>query len=437
MKWKKSKPILFKEAAHNVDEEKGIIKDIVIIQEFIGEDRDAYGDNFDIVSLEQFVEKGNAHPTGIKSRFGHPNMCATTLGTEIGRFSNFRISKNADSKNVVIADLTLIPSCKISPNGNLYDYILSMSKSEHDLFGNSVVYLPTDSEVKLEKDGEGNDIENHYTRIQEFIASDLVDSPAATSNLFKDTTSNDLGMLVGDFLDDHPEVIEVLKQDPSIINNFIVRYQKTDNKTTTEKMKKNEKKPVAAKAKTVAAKLKEDIQNLLNEDSEKSFDAPTKGGTSVTISDDNGDGVASVGDMVTDSESGDPVASATIELADGASFTTDADGKITEVTAATEDTNLPEAAEKQINDLQTAIKAKDKTIKELEEKVETMEAEVADVQKEFAKLKENLAKTHGTFKPKAGAETFEKNDKPSEERDLKKEKAERRKKYNSSNPDKK
>ena len=73
--------------------------------------------------LNQIAEQGNNQTVGVKSRFDHQNMCATTFGYYAGRYKNFSVSGES-----VIADLHLDPVAKTSPHGNLYDYILNMSE---------------------------------------------------------------------------------------------------------------------------------------------------------------------------------------------------------------------------------------------------------------------------------------------------------------------
>ena len=45
---------------------------------------------FNEESLDTVVSFGNESTFGVKSRFGHPNMSSTALGTFLGRFKNFR-----------------------------------------------------------------------------------------------------------------------------------------------------------------------------------------------------------------------------------------------------------------------------------------------------------------------------------------------------------
>ena len=94
----------FSEQKHvNVDRENSTIKNIEIAK---------YGRNknltfFDDKFLDDLVKKGNEQKQGVKSRFGHPNMCASSLGTFVGRYKNFRVENRK-----AYADLTLDPITK-------------------------------------------------------------------------------------------------------------------------------------------------------------------------------------------------------------------------------------------------------------------------------------------------------------------------------------
>ena len=211
----------------NIEVEGGVIKNVVIVQEGLDKDYGFFTSEF----LQSLVDQGNAQAKGVKSRFGHPNMCKTTFGSYVGRFKNFRIE---DKK--VIADLTLDPITKeteVEGRGiSMYDYILKMAESNSDMFGNSIHFK---SGVEYEsKDIGGESIEVEvYKDLEAFIASDLVDSPAATTNLFK--SSDDIGIKVGQFLDENPKVFELISKEPSMIGDFFKRYSKHKS-SKTERM---------------------------------------------------------------------------------------------------------------------------------------------------------------------------------------------------------
>ena len=117
----------------NIDRENGIVKNTSIAN---------FGDNqndsfFDELFLNDIVKLGNESEKGIKSRFGHPNMCATSFGTFIGRYKNFSIKDGN-----VFADLHLDPITKktqVEGKGiTMFEYIMDMAESNADMFGNSI-----------------------------------------------------------------------------------------------------------------------------------------------------------------------------------------------------------------------------------------------------------------------------------------------------------
>jgi hypothetical protein len=212
---RKTLPLYYKQ---NVSIADGVIKNIVIIQA----GKDKVGDNFDMKSLEQLVLLGNAQSQGVKSRFGHPNLCDDALGTYLGRYKNYSIGKNDENLDVVIADLHVDDIAKKSPKGDLYTYVVEMAQKNSDMFGNSIVYNPDKPEVKKEQDETGNEIEVPYERFRSFIASDLVDSPAATTSLFKDTDS--FASKATAWMDENPEIFELINKNPQILKSFLIKY---------------------------------------------------------------------------------------------------------------------------------------------------------------------------------------------------------------------
>ena len=201
----------------NVDRENGILKNVCIAN--YGENKN--GSFFDESFLGELVKQGN-NPKGIKSRFGHPNMCSTSFGSYIGRYRNFSINET----NSVFADLHLDPITKktqVEGKGiSMYDYIVEMASSNPDMFGNSIhIY----SEI-FEKEIDGKTQTLH--RLEKFKASDLVDDPAATDELF--SNSNDLGVIVTQFLDSNPKIFDTISKQPSIIQDFFERYANYSNR---------------------------------------------------------------------------------------------------------------------------------------------------------------------------------------------------------------
>ena len=111
-------PIAFSVAS--VDEATGTLNKVIVAQ--AGKVK-SYFEQIDAITLAQIEKLGNEKETGIKARFGHPNMCSSSFGTYIGRFKNFKVDGDK-----VYGDLHLDEVCKESPSGNLYAYILKMAK---------------------------------------------------------------------------------------------------------------------------------------------------------------------------------------------------------------------------------------------------------------------------------------------------------------------
>jgi len=210
----------------NIDEHTGVIKNVVLAREGIAK---GHGVHLDSTFISKLVELGNGIEAGVKARFGHPNMCSDALGTYIGRFKNFRVIEDK-----AYADLHMDEVAKKSPKGDLYSYVFGMAKSNPDMFGNSIVFRAGESRFE-EEIGENEEvITKEYTSIVALMASDLVDTPAATESLFsEDLTASK----VTEFLESNPEVEEILFNKPELIEQFLNRYE--NYKSKKNKMEKS------------------------------------------------------------------------------------------------------------------------------------------------------------------------------------------------------
>ena len=162
----------FNSSTTNVDRENDVLKNICIAN-FGKNKNDSY---FNEKFISDLVEKGNAQTQGVKSRFGHPNMCATSLGTYVGRYKNL----NTQNGNC-FGDLYLDPVTKktqVEGKGiSMYDYIMDMAENNPDMFGNSIVISCKFNQIEIEN--EAGEKENQVVpTLHEFIASDLVDLEA-------------------------------------------------------------------------------------------------------------------------------------------------------------------------------------------------------------------------------------------------------------------
>ena len=168
-----------------VDREKGLIFGFVVVQEGITHDRRG---EFDSKELDNIINLGNDVKMGLKSRFGHPNMSSTALGTFLGRASNFR-----RDKDLVRADLKLDESAFQTPDGDLASYIMSLAESDPEAFGASmVIRWEAEFKQKIVRDDDGKDTgdkeddfsEPPFIRVKKLFAVDAVDDPAATNAFF-------------------------------------------------------------------------------------------------------------------------------------------------------------------------------------------------------------------------------------------------------------
>jgi hypothetical protein len=168
--------ISFSQQIDDINEEIGIIKGVTLAREGIAK---GHGVHLDSKFISDLVDLGNQEEKGIKARFGHPSMYAESLGTYIGRFKNFRV----DGKKAK-ADLYMDKVARKSPKGDLYGYVFEMAKNNPDMFGNSIVFKAGESRYEQELNENEEVINKEYVSIVALMASDLVDTPAATESLF-------------------------------------------------------------------------------------------------------------------------------------------------------------------------------------------------------------------------------------------------------------
>lgn len=315
----------FNSSAINVDRENDILKNVSIAN-FGKNKNDSY---FDEKFISDLVEKGNAQTQGVKSRFGHPSMCATSLGTYIGRYKNFNIQNGN-----CFADLYLDPITKktqVEGKGiMMYDYIMDMAESNPDMFGNSIhiTFMRTDKPVLK----EGCEV----LELNDITSSDLVDDPAATDALFS-SNPNDLGVIVTQFLDENPALFESVNKNPEIIEDFFERYFNYHNRKSLINFNMSFLDKLKKKFST-----KEDTFDL---------DITLADGSIVTVVTDAE--MPQVGDNVVD-DAGSPVADAEYLLPDGSAIVT-VGGAITEIKDAPAPTNETEPTLQEVMNSVNAI----------------------------------------------------------------------------------
>ena len=260
----RSQPV-YNQPIAKVDREAGIIQAVQIVRE--GEAK-GHGVNLDSEFVTKIAELGTASKIGIKSRFNHPNMSASALGTMIGTFHNFNIKGTA-----AYADLHLSETAKTSPQGDLYTYVLDMAENESEHFGNSIAFSDDGNlyvknkegekkKLHFESDGfsytvkvvEGEELVDYdldeysgelYVLPAALHASDLVDDPAATDGLFSaNVNGHTFAVQATAFLDAHPEIWGFVERHPDKLEPFFEKYQAyCERKGARPKPKMSKKKP--------------------------------------------------------------------------------------------------------------------------------------------------------------------------------------------------
>lgn len=362
----------------NVDKDNGIIKNVCIVQ--FGANKN--GSFFSEKYLQDLANGANEINQGVKSRYGHPNMCSTTLGKFIGRYKNFSFGKDVNDKSTVFAELHLDPITKktqVEGQGiSMFDYITDMAETNSDMFGNSI-HIPTPKFEKELVEIEGKKYQSHI--FNGIVASDLVDSPAATDALFSNV--DDLGVLVTQFLDENPSIFEAITKKPEIIINFFETYENyLNNYKSNTNMKFLEK-------------LKKTFSNNETFDIEET----TADGeiVKVTTEDEN----PKVGDSVT-KEDGSSIDDGDLTVKDGTIWVIEG-GKISEIKPKEEDTSDDDDVEPTNTEVMQSVNALAETFKTFQTKYAEDNKENQDaielVATTFEKKFNNLAKTVKSSSP--------------------------------------
>ncbi len=222
-----STPPIFSAPVSSIDRENGIIYGVTIAQVGPAKGHNGFVDREFLIQL---VDNANSKPAGIKARFGHPNMCSQALGTYLGRFKNYSYSKDK-----IHADLYLDNTARISPGGDLFNYILDMAANNPDMFGASIVFEIAES-VFLHEEVDGKAVEKEYFRLKDLRATDIVDEPAATDGLFSADT---LPALATQFLDDNPLFMDLIFSKPYSLIEFLSNYISNSKMNLPEKIMQN------------------------------------------------------------------------------------------------------------------------------------------------------------------------------------------------------
>tara|TARA_R100001244_G_scaffold124688_3_gene94570 strand:- start:1658 stop:2761 length:1104 start_codon:yes stop_codon:yes gene_type:complete len=168
--------------AGSVDRENNIIHGMSLIQA----NREALGHELfiDEKFVRSVVKQGKeTGDIGLKARFDHPSSCFSSMGTQIGRFKNFKMSGDK-----AVADLHLAPfAFESNPNGNLGEFLMDAAENDPDIMGNSIVFGMAEPEMFKAKEGENEDSPEFiypHARLSKLYGCDVVDEGAATDGMF-------------------------------------------------------------------------------------------------------------------------------------------------------------------------------------------------------------------------------------------------------------
>jgi hypothetical protein len=187
-----------------IDRENGVIYGVSVITG----NREATGHEMyvDEVMVSQVVEHGNANQQGLKARFDHPNPCAGSMGTAVGRFKNFR--KDGLQAR---ADLHIFEAAA-KAEFDYRDYILTLAEEDPNAFATSIVFRqdePEQFDPNSHKDKDENDPFFYpHARIKALTHCDVVDEGAANEGLFG--RPNYLAEQAERFLKERTEEVETL-----------------------------------------------------------------------------------------------------------------------------------------------------------------------------------------------------------------------------------
>lgn len=387
---RKSAPVFNSISSSNIDSANGVIKQVVIIN--AGEDK--LGDNIDEVFLQQIAEQGNAQSQGVKCRFGHPNLCDDALGTFVGRYKNFAVTPSN-----VTADLFLDPVARNSPKGNLHDYILEFAQKNNDMFGNSIVFRQGDSEFKKVTEN-GNETEKEFIRLKALVASDLVDSPAATNSLFK--SDDDFASKATEFLDENEEIFERISNNPKVFAEFLIKYSNYKS-LKSKAMDKSKSETLLSEIKSIATEVKEKLFGK----KKAILDITAADGTVLHVDDSDDSGSPQVGDGVTVDGQSNPDGS--YVMPDSSTIVV-ANGVISSIQAAAAPppppppppgfSESPEFIAMKAENEKLAAELKSKS-----DELEKLNQSLEEVKKEMVEFKDTVK---STYKPEERKQTFRK-----------------------------
>jgi hypothetical protein len=231
----KSKPLSFGSHKPQIDPQTSVLKGVVMAQ--VGEAK-GHGIHLEQGFIDALIAYDNQHfsEIGIKARFDHPALCDGTMGTQLGKFTNFRVEGDK-----AVADLQLLDAANISPvRPNAKDWVLKMAEESPDFLMSSIVFNSAgyyqrdangDKLVLYTRNAQGQmewkndynpDYGNIYVEMGDHYYTDIVEAGAATDNLFSEQFNQDkFGVQATSFFEEHTELHDFLKANPSVVAEFL------------------------------------------------------------------------------------------------------------------------------------------------------------------------------------------------------------------------
>jgi hypothetical protein len=348
-----------------IESEDGVLRNVLLCQAMQPKGAAGYVDLYNglleeyktvpVVTGQDFINQLlglslNFREKGLKVRFGHPAMCEQEAGMHCGWVRNIRIDGDG-----IVGDIYLADFADLSPKGNLKSYVLKAATEDPEALMMSIVFSPggyyfmVDGEKReysdiytLEMDTDFWDLPEEeqvvYETAKAWHYTDFVSEGANTNNLFRSANGEPMSAaLVTNFLDENPQIFEILTKSPEIVSGFLKKYEahleraKKLNSSSSLKMSKP-KSWLQRSAEWLSGKLTAGTAI-----SARNIEATTADGVAITILTDSD--VPSAGDQVQVTETGEAPPAGVHTIAggdlDGYTITTDETGTITEVMAPT------------------------------------------------------------------------------------------------------
>ena len=166
-------------------EQPSVINGVVVCQ--TGEAR-GHGVWIDRHFVEALIAEGNHQRRGLKARFGHALPGKDPVGSEIGRFRQFRLIYDGDRSSAMghecwsaIADLHLSPTAL---NASAIAHLTALAETDPGLLGASIEFRPG-----VPTGGENPWGLPHETLAELFAIAITSDPACVDGGLFRVTTS--------------------------------------------------------------------------------------------------------------------------------------------------------------------------------------------------------------------------------------------------------